>query len=536
MPKSINKLIGFIIILFLNSYTSYSQKDSLTYYTTLYKCLRKNRNLSSNEIEKKFDNCIVFFSKKNDSTKLAESYLEFSKFNSNRGKYDKSFQHIWKALAIAKEKKDINLELRIRVMLSYLYKIFEKTNKMLSENKKILKLSKKGVELNVLKKEKIVSAYFGFTNTYIKKNDIKKAKAYLDSCYYFANKFNYSYDEKVYLLSKKGELKLYSEEINEGINLLKESERNFTRINPNYLSIIYYNLGNAYSKKQQLSIAKKYYSKALKNLEKNNHHYDFKTKILYELSKTLSKLGKHKQAYTKLLLYKNLSEQLFSSQSLQNENLLAIPNLYKEQLRIKDQEIQERDQKLLKQKAKLNRFRLLLITASSILLISLLFFYIKKQQQRIKLEQEKQSKQKQKNTALIELKNKELTSFTLQLIDKNNLIDEIIQDLNKYVPDKKHLFKSTKLKTSGKDKLWKQFDKRFTEVNKGFYEILKNKFPNLSPTELKHCALIKLNFSAKEMAQLLNISTNGVKTSRYRIRKKLELQRKDNLVKFISSL
>jgi len=44
-----------------------------------------------------------------------------------------------------------------------------------------------------------------------------------------------------------------------------------------------------------------------------------------------------------------------------------------------------------------------------------------------------------------------------------------------------------------------------------------------------------MNISSKEISVLMNISTRGVEISRYRLRKKLGLDRKTNLTDFIIS-
>jgi DNA-binding CsgD family transcriptional regulator len=62
---------------------------------------------------------------------------------------------------------------------------------------------------------------------------------------------------------------------------------------------------------------------------------------------------------------------------------------------------------------------------------------------------------------------------------------------------------------------------------------MKVKFPNLSATDLKLCAYLRLNLSSKETAQLLNISLKGVEISRYRLRKKLQLPTEVNLYDFL---
>ena len=96
--------------------------------------------------------------------------------------------------------------------------------------------------------------------------------------------------------------------------------------------------------------------------------------------------------------------------------------------------------------------------------------------------------------------------------------------------------KQTLQKGLNRNKDWKDFDTYFESLNKNFYLRLKEISPDISPNDLKICALIKLNLSIKEMAVILSISPDSVKTARYRLRKKLSLQTEDNLTDFILSL
>lgn len=70
-------------------------------------------------------------------------------------------------------------------------------------------------------------------------------------------------------------------------------------------------------------------------------------------------------------------------------------------------------------------------------------------------------------------------------------------------------------------------------MNKNFYTRIKQSFPEIIPNELKICALIKMNLSIKEMAGILNISPDSIKTARDRLRKKQQLDTEDNLTDFI---
>ena len=55
----------------------------------------------------------------------------------------------------------------------------------------------------------------------------------------------------------------------------------------------------------------------------------------------------------------------------------------------------------------------------------------------------------------------------------------------------------------------------------------------MSPNELKLCAYLRMNLSTKEIAQLMNITVRGVEISRYRLRKKLQMEKSDNLFDFL---
>lgn len=73
-------------------------------------------------------------------------------------------------------------------------------------------------------------------------------------------------------------------------------------------------------------------------------------------------------------------------------------------------------------------------------------------------------------------------------------------------------------------------------LHKDFSVKLTEEFPNLTPSERRLATLLRLGFSSKYIATLMNISPKSVEISRYRLRQKLGLQRGDNLIKFIKSI
>jgi ligand-binding sensor domain-containing protein/DNA-binding CsgD family transcriptional regulator len=80
------------------------------------------------------------------------------------------------------------------------------------------------------------------------------------------------------------------------------------------------------------------------------------------------------------------------------------------------------------------------------------------------------------------------------------------------------------------------FARAFDEVHEEFLDRLKDRYPTLTPTELRLCAFLKMNINTKEIAPLMNISVRGVEICRYRVRKKMGISRETNLTTHILNL
>lgn len=147
----------------------------------------------------------------------------------------------------------------------------------------------------------------------------------------------------------------------------------------------------------------------------------------------------------------------------------------------------------------------------------------------------------EKLNAELNHKNTELASVTMHLLTKNELIGGIKNKLNGTLnqEDKREIKKNiTRIikeinQNANLDKDWEQFEVHFDRVHRDFNKRLKEAFPELTPQEMKLCAYLRLNFTTKEIAQLLHISVRGVEISRYRLRKKLKLTRNENLSEYI---
>jgi DNA-binding CsgD family transcriptional regulator len=137
--------------------------------------------------------------------------------------------------------------------------------------------------------------------------------------------------------------------------------------------------------------------------------------------------------------------------------------------------------------------------------------------------------------------NSELATSTMHLLNKNEFITGIKNQLghilkkNGHDDVKKELTQITKNieQNISADADWEHFQFHFDRVHGDFTNRFKGAFPTLSPQEIKLSAYLRMNLSSKEIAQLLNISVRGVEISRYRLRKKIQLDRTTNLQDYI---
>ena len=141
-------------------------------------------------------------------------------------------------------------------------------------------------------------------------------------------------------------------------------------------------------------------------------------------------------------------------------------------------------------------------------------------------------------------RDKELANQTMDLIVKNKFLVKIKEELEKLKKSTSDEFLKDKIsslinkidKDIDHKKQWEVFETAFDEVHEDFLNRLKILHPNLTPKELRLCAYLRMNISTKEIAPLMNISIRGVEICRYRVRKKLNIDRDQNLTSMILDL
>lgn len=150
--------------------------------------------------------------------------------------------------------------------------------------------------------------------------------------------------------------------------------------------------------------------------------------------------------------------------------------------------------------------------------------------------------EKQQLAHQVALQSRELIADSIKNLTINTVKQEINQELQSIIGSlpKTQQTKFNKLtlslETKAAQSFLDEFDKRFVNVNEEFYDKLKKKAPDITPNELRVCALINLNISTKEIAIITNRSIGTIENIRISIRKKLQLDNDANLQKELMNI
>ncbi|TXE09945.1 hypothetical protein FUA26_10705 [Seonamhaeicola algicola] len=452
----------------------------------------------------------------------------------SEGNYSKAYDLLWEALLLAEKYDNRDFLVRCHYELGLLYLVFNKEEEAVGHMKRGLEYQKKQLKLKTVTERDLIRNYLGIAASYTRSRKFQHTNFYLDSCLVIAEKYKV---KPYYILAEKANAALLQDKLDEAEEILDFITPYFLKNNSHFAVVTLSYFGNLKLKQSKLDKALYYYNLCLEIMENNNAHKDIQPEVLHKLAQIYSSKGMDGKAYRFMYEANRLNDSLFSAKN--NGDLLDVKNKYRKEVNKKNKEMAQQ-QKLLSARKQQN-FQLKISLGFIVLIIISTIMIVKNWYQRKQfLERRNKSKlkaqhEKEKQAEVINVKNKEITSYTLQLIDKERVIDDLLQELKKHLNevDYRMLFNATK---DFNKNLWNEFNERFTNVNTSFYEKLRKRYPMLSSTELKHCALIKLNFNGKEMAQLLNISLPSVHIARHRLRKKFNLERGDNLAKFISEI
>ena len=132
-------------------------------------------------------------------------------------------------------------------------------------------------------------------------------------------------------------------------------------------------------------------------------------------------------------------------------------------------------------------------------------------------------------------KERELTTITMLSHEKNTLLKKLGEQIemldqkvdDSLIPELREIRRT--IKSNLNDESWPAFMAQFERVHPKFFNLLKDRFPDLTPHDLRLCTYIKVGMDNKEIASITNVTTGGVKKAVNRMKKRMGLEVEEDL-------
>lgn len=537
-----------VIISLINIFSSNSQKQDSLYYNvdkkldTIASDTAKAKFLIASAdyfLDRKVDQAEEYYNKAMqllDDTNLNEiAHVEkkLARVNRKRGDYSKSLSHSIASKKLYEKLKDtVNVAItHIDIGIIYRY---------IGEYRKSIENYQESVNLAASCNDSIV---------------IGRALNMMGGSYRYIDKIDSSlivYNKAKEIFETKGD-KIRLNEVNSNVAVLYMREKNYEKALPIHLKTL--KILKEINYKQNISITHNniaigYYH--LEDYEKSLQHTDSSIiiakaegykKELSSAYRTKSsiyrKKNDYKNAHFSYITFKKYSDSVFTLKKQKEIKSLELKN----QL-----EIQKKELQAVSEKKQLKTKLYIVLVCIVLLFIIIISFYKRRDYKyQVKITEDNFEKEKLKKEVLVE-KVKSAESELKFLIADNNMRLEFIKQLSQQISADKEASNSKGVQNYANDLLLKLkqqisienknslIQEKIEEINQGFNTKIIQLYPGLTKTEREICSLLRLDLSIKEIASIRNSSTDSIKATRYRIRKKMEIPKSIGIESFVQGL
>jgi len=518
----------------------------------------------------KYANRLLDYSNKTENNKYKILSLNIiGNIHNQQNEIEDALKYYQYALKISENIGDKELTMNSLINVANIYYFWNNHNKTIEYYKRALELSKELED-----KEATALTLLNLGNEYGEIKDFAKAL----ETYYKSLKISEELNDTlsiVYALNNIGftffEMGNYPRALDFYFKAQKANEEIGDEMGQ---SAALSNIGVVHLKSGNYIKALKYIIAGSKIAERNNF-IEFMIEDYHDLSELYNKMGDHENAYKYHCKYSGLKDSIFTEKK--HKQIAELQTLYETEKKEKEIEILKHSSHLQKQLT----YVILALTGLILIIVILIFNrfklknrLLKKEKQQLDLEVEKSRLESERHEAEKQLKhmenlrlqeemkaqteintikneklqseldhkNREITSSTMHILQKNKILEDISGLIENINPDgnKKTRQQLSEIKNiirqnMNMDDEWEKFKLHFENVHPDFFRRLLDDYPALSQNELKHCAYMRINLSTKEIAKLLHIGARGVQTSRYRLKKKMQLDAETNLYDFLGS-
>ncbi|MEM6642695.1 MAG: hypothetical protein AAF616_06925 [Bacteroidota bacterium] len=482
---------------------------------------------------------------RDDSSSMINALHELGRLNNRVLNFAESIDYFSQSLKLSELRADTSNLIRNYESIGSIYRTFRRDDTSLSYFENALNMTKILVLRGELDSLILLRSYKKMASLHRNFGNNDTFQSYLDSAFVINSRMALSSKDVLDLKIEEAFLLYSLGSIEMAIDSLRKIEGVFQNTRPfskptdlSPLMSIYAKLAGAYDELDDYEMALAYYQKGIKIADSINLHFGHQAYLYQFMASLQFRNGFETEAYQNLNKSLSFQNKYFSAKGLTGKKLLDIKTDYLDRLEANEKQLIKQELVIAQQNNEVLWTRSIAAIAVLLLVVGVLVMMNNNQKTRARAEKkmlERESERKQiEAQTLIDQKNRELTSFTLKLIEKDEIISRAAEVLEANPQNQsKDILNS--LRGSSVNN-WEEFNQRFVSVNPDFYHRLTKEFPNLTSNDLKICALIKLNFSNKEMSQLLGISQSSVNMARYRLRTKMNLEREANLTSVIASI
>lgn len=460
---------------------------------------------------------------------MTKTMYDLGRFHFRQDQHELALKYLLKAADYQTLEKDTFRLIHSLTLLGNVYRQIDSIPKAVEYHYKSLILS---IALNEPKR--IVTAYNNLTSVFCgQPGNLEKTIHYAVKGLRIASELDF-YNDLLTLNSNIGTAYLINGEPHKALDYFNEAydyRHKATRVAS--ICALYVNLGEIHMTLGDYVAAVQYLQKAVE-IAQNIHSLRLQSRALLFLSEIDHQLG---NADGELENYKQGIAIRDSIWNREHKSRIAELQIIHETEKKTHQIIE------LTRKEEVNRLRWHLGVVSGLIItlafISTILFLFK--QRKIISQQLIIHRQELEKTQIALNANKqELTGKAFSLSKSNEIINQLKMEVRQMIsgraannPDE--LRKVLRLLDSN-DKnqyLWKEFENRFNELNDGFISKLVSIHPDLTPAEIRMCAMLRLQLTSKEISDITNRSTRTIETIRSNIRKKMKLESSSNLTTYL---
>lgn len=476
-----------------------------------------------------YEQALVIAREIDQKDEIAANLANIGQLKTLQGNYEEAIHYMEEALAIDRELGDESVIATDLNTLGRLYESWGMYEKAIDYLQQALVIDERSG-----REEKMAIRYNSMGLVYKSWKKYDKALESFNKALEMDRKLNN--EEKVALRNSNigstylamGKASRAIEFLNSGTEYFKERGMN------SYLASGYLDLGKAHLLLKNYFKAEEYLRTSL-NISIDEDYRTWRIGALEALTELYSSMGRYDLALETYHKFVELKDSVFTAENqvklteFQAKYDLAAKQQENELLR-KNAEIHEKEHTII----------ILIFSITGLFLIAVVMTLL----YRLKLHKNRRiisEKEKEELVLDLEKKNNELTYNAMSIIQKNETVSRIAEAVEEAIEKgenpanlKQVIHQLQKLDTENG---WKEFELRFMQTHRSFYDRLNYRFPDLTMNERKLCAFLRLDMTSKDIASITHQSVHSINVARTRLRKKLGIdQTEESLVNFLQNL